>query len=222
MRVRQGMANDLDTFGKRLKSLHMEGESTLQFAKRIGEADTTIGNYERGKRVPDADFLARLREQLGVDLNWLVLGDAHDEEGREGADADIALVDRFKLQVSAGDGSSDVAIPTTPMAFGSTWFRKHHLRPENVAVLEVKGESMEPLLYSGDPVLVDKRNTLPVSGKLYVVVRPDQVQIKNVLVTRRTITLVSENPNFPPEQIDWRGGIEPEFHRVRWFSHFFE
>lgn len=34
----------------------------------------TYGNYERGDRVPDSEFLALLREKTGVDLNWLATG----------------------------------------------------------------------------------------------------------------------------------------------------
>lgn len=44
------------------------------FAKQVGIAASTLANYERGERVPDADFLALYREKLGVDLDWLLFG----------------------------------------------------------------------------------------------------------------------------------------------------
>ncbi|HEV7345734.1 MAG TPA: S24 family peptidase [Devosia sp.] len=221
------MANDLDTLGKRLESLH-SGESTLQFAKRIGESDTTVGNYERNVRTPKADFLARLRERTGVDLNWLITGAELPSETREEstaltADEAVALIDRFDLRVSAGvGGHSEVAASTAPMPFGVDWLRRHRIKPGDVSVLEVSGDSQEPVLYSGDPILVNKRRSRPVSGKLYVVVRPDRVQVKFVMLLRGSITLASENPAYPPEQIDKRETPEPEFYRVRWYSHFLE
>lgn len=44
------------------------------FARQLGIATSTLANYERGERVPDADFLALYREKLGVDLDWLLFG----------------------------------------------------------------------------------------------------------------------------------------------------
>lgn len=35
---------------------------------------STLANYERGERVPDANFLALYREKLHVDLDWLLFG----------------------------------------------------------------------------------------------------------------------------------------------------
>lgn len=44
------------------------------FAKQLGVPPSTLANYERGERVPDADFLALYREKLHVDLDWLLFG----------------------------------------------------------------------------------------------------------------------------------------------------
>lgn len=45
------------------------------FAERTGVSSSTIGNYERGERMPDAAMLLRYRETWDVDLNWLVTGE---------------------------------------------------------------------------------------------------------------------------------------------------
>nr|WP_236939020.1 S24 family peptidase [Fuscovulum blasticum] len=45
------------------------------FAERTGVSKSTIANYERGDRTPDATMLERYREAWSIDLNWLVTGE---------------------------------------------------------------------------------------------------------------------------------------------------
>lgn len=46
-----------------------------ELAARLGFSSKTLGNYERGDNVPDADALAAYRRKLNVDVNWLITGD---------------------------------------------------------------------------------------------------------------------------------------------------
>jgi transcriptional regulator with XRE-family HTH domain len=41
----------------------------------MGASKSTIANYERGDRTPDADSLMAYRDRWQVDLNWLVTGE---------------------------------------------------------------------------------------------------------------------------------------------------
>lgn len=133
---------------------------------------------------------------------------------------ELVSVDRFAISASAGHGTSEVATPIEPVLFAEQHLRRHKLKPTDLAVLDVRGDSMEPILFDGDTILVDKVKSRPVSGKMYVVVRGDNVQVKWVLVKRSGITLDSENPDYGPERLDPRDLPEPEFYKVRWFGHF--
>ncbi|MBN9332382.1 S24 family peptidase [Devosia sp.] len=130
-------------------------------------------------------------------------------------EADTAFLDKFDLQVSAGPGTMGVAIPSEPVPFSARWLRKHNLRASELALLEVKGDSQEPILFDGDPIMVDKAPSRPKTGQLYVVVRRDSIQVKWVTVLRKAFELVSENPDYPTERIDIHDA--PDFYRVRWF-----
>lgn len=186
-------------------------------------AASTYAAYERGDTTPDAGFIGKFIKRTGADPWRLLTGTPAPKSDREEVfSGEVALVDRFKLQVSAGGGSSDVALPTTPMAFGSAWLRRNGIKPDEVSVLEVKGDSMFPLLHDGDPIIVNKRKSRPVDGKVYVIVRPDLVQVKKVVTLQRRFELLSENSAYPTERIDFREAPEPEFFKVRWFSHFLE
>ncbi|WP_375588074.1 S24 family peptidase [Hoeflea alexandrii] len=52
-----------------------EGQTNAEFAEEVGVAEATLGNYLRGEREPSYDFLRRLRERRGVDINWLITGE---------------------------------------------------------------------------------------------------------------------------------------------------
>jgi transcriptional regulator with XRE-family HTH domain len=60
--------------GQRLRELR-GNESQADFARRLKADKNTIGNYERGDRSPDLDFLIRLKEVTGVSLDWLATGE---------------------------------------------------------------------------------------------------------------------------------------------------
>jgi len=59
--------------GDRLKALR-GGLSQDEFSQRIGFHKNTIGNYERGERTPDVDFLRAVCEKLDISSEWLLWG----------------------------------------------------------------------------------------------------------------------------------------------------
>ena len=60
--------------GQRLRAVRKEfgDPSRVDFARRLGVTDKTLANHERGDSEPDAGVLRRYREELGVNINWLV------------------------------------------------------------------------------------------------------------------------------------------------------
>ncbi len=180
----------------------------------------TLEGYLRGDTVPDAEFLRKFVGLTGVDPAELLMGERPANENHVDPDTPATSIDRFDLRVSAGHGSAEVAKPVARMLFDQSWLLRHGINPVDVSVLEVSGDSMEPILFDRDLILVDKRKARPISGQMYVVVRPDLVQVKWVLVRRSGITLVSENDGYPPENLDPRDTPEAEFYKVRWFGHF--
>lgn len=61
-------------FGLRL----LEAFGTDQYAIIARKAETAVsavGNYMKGNRVPDADFLKRVSSQTGYSIHWLLMGE---------------------------------------------------------------------------------------------------------------------------------------------------
>lgn len=79
--------------------------------------------------------------------------------------------------------------------------RPFDLTSKEVFALEVKGDSLEPLLSSGSRVYVDPR--LPVrSGRLAVIVKQDySACVKKVLIKDEQVILISANPEYPPQEL---------------------
>lgn len=145
------------TIGERIALIRGD-MSQSAFAKKIGVVHkNTIGNYERGDRTPDAQFLSAL-VKTGIDANWLLTG-----EGSMMADADdgdksdeFAYVTRWNIEVSAGHGSADPLqeIKLEDVAFRKDWLRKQGLSPKELAIFTARGDSMEPAIEHNDMLLI--------------------------------------------------------------------
>lgn len=63
--------------GKFIASMRKEqGLSQKQLAERIGVTDKTISKWETGNRLPDASILLKLSQELHIDVNELLAGEA--------------------------------------------------------------------------------------------------------------------------------------------------
>lgn len=76
--------------------------------------------------------------------------------------------------------------------------------------LKVKGDSMEPRLYEGDLVLVRRQSSIDSGSYAVVAIDDEEGAIKIVQYDKTSITLVSQNHNYPPRV--FRG---PEVKRIR-------
>ena len=75
----------------RIRELRKENKMTMkQLGEIIGVAESTISQYETGKREPDNEMLLRLAEHFGVTVDFLLGASAPKktvrphEEGRTG------------------------------------------------------------------------------------------------------------------------------------------
>lgn len=67
--------------GKFIASMRKkQGLSQKQLAERIDVTDKTISKWETGNRLPDASILLRLSQELQIDVNELLAGEAFSSE----------------------------------------------------------------------------------------------------------------------------------------------
>jgi len=186
-------------------------EKQAEFAERLGFPETTIGNYLRGDRVPTADFLSRLREKTGADINWLLTGESDSTLGfAEGAasysTAESVAIARFSVQASAGDGAVVLAQEAADyFRVGRDWLERYMPRGARTGIIEARGDSMEPTIRDGDILLLnfDIHNQDIVSGGVFVITIDGNLFVKRLqIMLDGTIMIRSDNERYEPERID--------------------
>ena len=126
-------------------------------------------------------------------------------------------VQRLPLDASAGPGSfSAQEISFDVYRFSRKWLREMGLEGADLSAIRVEGDSMEPLLRSGDEIFVD-RNKRAGEG-IHVVRIGDALHVKQVHASAPgRIKLISANEAYAPielarEEVEiigrvvWKGG----------------
>lgn len=178
------------TIGQRIA--HIRGEkSQAAFAAEIGVHKNSIGNYERGERTPDAEFLARLMK-AGYSANWVISGIGPMRLGETGFVAEMpasyqvtkeeyAFIPLYDVEACAGYGGYvDQESVKQELPFRRDWFAKEvAANPAHVHLIYVRGDSMAPDLKDGEIVMVNTAmNGALVRDDIYVVRIDDTIAVK--------------------------------------------
>jgi phage repressor protein C with HTH and peptisase S24 domain len=197
------------TIGERIKAVRGP-ISQEEFSKDLGIHKNTLGKYERGERVPDAEFLnSLLRSFTEVDPAWLLTG-----EGAKIRRPDVSVVDKqgiyyaveakapsieqlqarrkgdrycyiplYDVKASAGGGAVvDRENVVDFLSFKAEWIQMQlNASPGDLYLIHVEGESMEPTLRPGDVILIDHREASALPRDgIYVVRMDDTLLVKRL------------------------------------------
>ena len=192
------------------------GISKREFYAKIGVSRGTL----ESKTGITEDILAKfIATYPNISLDWLITGDGNAERGnhtevsvkntfslRTDHNIESQTVPLYRITAQAGilalfdDTSSDIPIgqiqiPNLPRCDGA---------------LYVFGESMQPILQSGDIILYKKVSVDNILwGEMYLVAfsldGDDYVAIKYIqkAIDPQKVTLVSRNSSYAPQDIPW-------------------
>lgn len=190
---------DLDGFSRRLAEA-VSPERPTAFAARIGLPHNTVSKYMRGVGAtgPKLDIVARMAEGAGVSLDWLVFGRGDGDRG-----GDLIRVARYDATLAAGAGSWNEGkrrlddIPFTP-----GFFQKKLGRTSGAgfAVLEARGDSMEPGISDGDLLLIDEADTRIIDG-VFAFVLDDEARVKRFRRRIDGVSILSDNVAYGAEDL---------------------
>jgi len=115
-----------------------------------------------------------------------------------------ALLPVYEATASAGPGQMvDREAVTHRIAFREAWIRTVSKAPlDQLAVINVDGDSMEPTLRTGDTVLIDFRQNQPGDKDgIYAIRTGNGLQVKRVQVElgKQLVTVLSDNPVYAPQ-----------------------
>lgn len=120
------------------------------------------------------------------------------------------LVPLYDVRAAAGHGAvvEDEKI-IDYLAFKREWLQQElHAGAQDLYLIEVDGESMEPTLRPGDVILVDRRSAQQVPRDGIYVLRMDGTLLVKRLqrLPERRLRLSSDNPAYQPFEIELGNG----------------
>lgn len=174
------------------------GLSQKELAEKAGVGNGTIGDIERGERKGKLKTLDKISIALKL---------TQDERNRldnafMGKDLkqkpNVIIINEELIQIpiiakaSAGNGYLNFEESTKTISIRKNGF------DENCYLIEVEGDSMEPLIRDGAYIVVDPRETEIIDNKIYVVEFEEQAYIKKVIKNEqlKVIILKSINPEY--------------------------
>ncbi|MBR8749969.1 LexA repressor [Fusobacterium sp. DD29] len=175
-------------------------------ANMTGASLSSVGHYKTGKRTPKDDFIDKFIEVFNLDreesekLKLAVALDRTPDEIKKKLESipNIKKIDDSLIRIpvmavaSAGNGCLNFSESTKSIMIRKNGF------DDNCYLIEVSGNSMEPLIQDGAYIVVDPREIDIVDGKIYVLDLDGQTYIKKVVKNEqlKMIILKSINPQY--------------------------
>nr|DAG80824.1 MAG TPA: Repressor protein CI [Caudoviricetes sp.] len=190
--------------------------SKSELAKVCGVTPSAVSWWFSGKsQTPAAVNTYQLAKYLNVSERWLVNG-IGDMKGStvvaiedEDPDNDQYVgIPESRIAFQGGDGFYGDSLTFEDIEEASiayykrSFFVKKHINPARCKRFKVTGQSMEPLLWDGDVILVDCAQTEILSGKIYAFALEGKLRVKILhQKLKGGIIVKSANPDYPEETL---------------------
>ena len=176
------------------------------FDKDVAEAlrinQLTLATMKNRSKIPYKEILEFCAKRK-ISINWLLF-DQFVESLQAETDK-FAKVHYFRdIYASAGGGALNEEQEGEVMYLDEEMVQKLGGMSvvKHIQAINVLGDSMEPTLYSGDVVFINKEYTNAKKTGIFIVSTPVGLFIKRLqLHTNNTISLVSDNEAYAPELI---------------------
>lgn len=224
------MANAQIGVSDRIRFLISLKDMTIkEFSDFLGFPKSTLEKYMNGPRPPSAEFISLLHSKMGVSAHWLLdgiepmyfqdyslletngavpIGVQHrinpDELLNGSISPDIVTLPKIDVRASAGPGQPVYSEDEVGRyAVKRSWLDRRGLKPENLSVISVVGDSMVPDLYEEDRIIIDHSQTDMKDTHIYAVRFSGDVFVKRIqrLPDNRAL-LISKNSDYPPVPVD--------------------
>ena len=196
--------------GDRIRELRGEMQQA-ELADKLSIHKNTMANYERGGRFPDVKILLKILEVF-PDTNpaWLLTGEGPKNRS-EPVQGGFVMFPRYEIEAGAGPGRNVQSEQVVDfVSFKKEWVQNFLRVPrKNLALLSVKGDSMNPTLNDGDMILVDLRANRIDDSAIYVLEFDDALLVKRI--QRKldgSVVIKSDNSLYEPEVLQKDRAVE--------------
>lgn len=209
-------------FNEKLRSTRKAlGLTQQDIADIFGIKSVNISDWENEKTMPEASRLPLLAKKLGLSISELmgeepgklsrrdvytpgaptITATHPDEEPRD----DTVYISESRIEFSAGNGRTaqyELVEDQEPATYRLSWFQKYSINPDRVRRFRVSGDSMEPMLFAKDTILVNLDETRIVDNKMYAIRYGDELRVKYLRrLIDGTLVLRSVNPAYDDEKV---------------------
>ncbi|CAI9120471.1 LexA family transcriptional regulator [Brytella acorum] len=172
--------------------------------QKSGISGSSLNNYLKGREMK-ASVAVRLAEVCGVDPVWLIFGTGAANAPAHTVAAvsdDVSIRIYDEAEASAGFGLLGIdGVRPNFVRISKGFLEDLGLTPNHTIILNVRGDSMEPTLKTGDRIIL---NTAPVhmlSGVM-VFVSSGLLMVKRLALTAAgSVRVISDNPIYPSEDV---------------------
>jgi len=215
--------------GNRIK--RTRGKDTQkEFAKTLEFSSSYISEVESGKTKPSLELLLKISQITKYSLHWLVAGEGpmlieatesmvREDSAFYGALGEFTFVPRLALEDEAGIEVKRVEEGVRERyAFRRQWLNSKG-NVEDLVLLEVRGDSMDPTITDGDAVLIDCSKKQVLAGSIYALRTKNAVMVKRLQPTGATrVKAMSDNKLYDSYEIDLETGDIEIVGQVIWIG----
>ncbi len=198
--------SDLETVADRIKEIRKKFNlSQEDLAKAAGVTKSAVSQWERGLTAPDRDALLGIEAFYRVRSEWVIHGRGpmlmegplapHPQRGQ-------VLVPIYDVSAAAGAGAFVEGEQVADhLLVRADWLRElvgYLPSSDKVAIIQVRGDSMEPTLSPGDLILVERRTYTreELTDGIYVVRLEGALLVKRLQFVPGGIALISDNERY--------------------------
>ena len=196
--------NDYRSIFDRLK-LFFNVNSDRKVAERLKINYNTIKTWSNRKKIP-LDTLLSLIQNETINIDWLLTGKGsmhtNDNSLQKTDDSDTIEIDKLSLKASAGTGIENFEVEVEDKLSISKTFFKTPQNPQNLKIIQIIGDSMEPTLQDGSFIVIDISKKGGIDG-IYALLLQNEVLVKRLQFNLdKTINIISDNPTYKTQQYD--------------------
>lgn len=178
------------SFKNRLKSLRLEkGLNQRELAEALKVSPSSISMYETGNREPDFETLEMFCNFFNVDIEYM-LGKSY--KTTKNIDTQPK---GYKIPV-LGEVAAGVPIEAVEDIIDYEEIPIEWKSKGDFFALQIKGDSMQPKMDSGDVVIVRKQSDADSGDTVIVVVNGDSATCKKIKKQSNGLMLIPTNPNY--------------------------
>ncbi|WP_050922595.1 S24 family peptidase, partial [Vibrio harveyi] len=162
-----------------------------ELAKKLRLTAPSVSQWERGVSEPKGNNLINLAKVFRTTPEWLLTG--MEKNLDEPLCICVPLLEN--VLAAGGDGATNddfTSISTVPVP---SYVTKHR-NINQIVSIQVMGDSMEPMLYDGGLVVIDKSEVSIRDGKVYVFRQDGMLRVKRLVLISGGVLIKSQNPAY--------------------------